>query len=87
MGGTAPGLLSDQRLLLLFEQQRVLQLQSLLLLLDHVLVEAEALGALRCVHDDGRAAAGLLVPAEQGGKLLRVMLVEWIGTWRHWLAL
>ena len=67
MGGTASGLLSDQRLLLLFEQQRVLQLQSLLLLLDHVLVEAEALGALRRVHDDGRAAAGLLVPAEQGG--------------------
>lgn len=60
--------------LLLAEQQRVLQLESLLLLFLHILIEGEALGALGVVE---ALVPVVYVTVEQGGQFLRV--VVWLG--------
>lgn len=69
MRGTVRMLFGKQDLLLLLEQQWILQLQSLFLLLNHVLIEteAEALGALRTVHGYAAAATAtvVLAPSKQ----------------------
>lgn len=65
MRGAVGVLFGNQHLLLLLKQQWILQLQSLLLLFDHVLIETEALRALRAVHRcAGAASTMMFIPSK-----------------------